>query len=63
LSVVAAQNGRWISLQANGVVPALHGLDQVRGLRVSKVSALDLVEVVDTSPTSNTCTCSAPPAA
>lgn len=47
---MAAQNGRWISLQANGVVPALHGLDQVRGLRVSKVSALDLVEVVDTFP-------------
>lgn len=50
LTVVATQNGRWISLQATGTVPAVHGLDQLRGLLVAKVSELDLAEVVDTFP-------------
>ena len=50
LTVVAAQSGRWISLQATGTVPAVQGLNQLRGLLVAKVSALDLAEVVDTFP-------------
>jgi hypothetical protein len=48
--VVAAQNGRWIWVQATGAVPSVHGIDQVHGLRVNEVAELDLWDVVDTFP-------------
>jgi hypothetical protein len=48
--VVAEQNGRWISVQAHGAVPPLHGLDQARGLRLDAVSKLDLCDVADSFP-------------
>ncbi|WP_431113125.1 hypothetical protein [Variovorax paradoxus] len=48
--VVAAQNGRWIWVQANGRVPPIHGINRVHGLSVSKVAELDLWDVVNTFP-------------
>ncbi len=50
LQVTAEQRGRWISVQAAGAVPALHGLDQARGLRMDKVSRLDLDDAACTFP-------------
>lgn len=48
--VLAEQDGRWISLQTSDAVPRLQGLEQLRGLMVSRVHQLDVADVAKTFP-------------
>ncbi|WFR74765.1 hypothetical protein P9209_16215 [Prescottella defluvii] len=50
LHVVADDGGRWITVQLTGTVPAVRGLDRVRGLRIGAIENLDVADVAEYFP-------------
>ncbi|MDH6279771.1 hypothetical protein [Prescottella agglutinans] len=50
LHVVADDAGRWITVHLTGTVPAVRGLDRVRGLRIGAIENLNVADVAEYFP-------------